>query len=106
MRIEVRDLAREVTEADLAQAFEAFGQVLAVRLFKRKEKGKVRWHAEVQMADPEEAQAAIRQLKGRNLKGRPLQFAHAGGRVRLDHEGGSRRHASDKKGGARGAPRL
>ncbi len=101
MKIHVSNLAADVTAEDLRQAFAAFGEVVEVTL--EISGGKFKGSAIVEMAEEVAAQRAMALLKGRNLKGRPLKIsgksAAAGG------AGGPRRHAGDRKGGARGGRR-
>lgn len=86
MNIYVGGLPREATEADLRQAFEAFGQVAAVRVMKDKFSGESRGFGFVEMPAAAEAQAAIAGLNGKELKGRVLTVNEA----RERQEGGRR----------------
>ncbi len=106
MHIQIRDLAREVTEEDLRKAFESYGEVTSVTISREKIKGKLRVEAEVEMPDQDAALAAIEHLKGRNLKGRPLQIAYHRTRLTGGRPGGSRRSAGDKVGGTHGGARF
>lgn len=77
MNIYVGNLSREVTEADLRQAFEAFGQVTSVNIIKDKYSGESRGFGFVEMAIKSEAQAAISGLNGTQLKERTLNVSEA-----------------------------
>lgn len=77
MNIYVGNLSREVTEEDLRQAFEAFGQVSSVNIIKDKFSGESRGFGFVEMPAKAEAQSAINGLNGKELKGRTLNVNEA-----------------------------
>ena len=106
MNIYVGNLAREVTEEELRQAFEAYGQVATASIIKDKFSGESRGFGFVEMATKEEAQAAITGLNGKDLKGRTLNVNEArprseGGRG----EGGGRGRGGFGGGGGGGRGR-
>ncbi len=77
MNIYVGNLSREVTEEELRQEFEAFGQVVAVNIIKDKYSGQPRGFGFVEMATRAEGQAAIDGLKGKLLRERTLDVSEA-----------------------------
>ena len=77
MNIHVGNLAREVTEEELRQAFEPFGQVAAVRIITDRYSGVSRGFGFVEMPDKDEAQAAIEGLNMKELTGRTLDISEA-----------------------------
>jgi cold-inducible RNA-binding protein len=77
MNIYVGNLSREVTEDDLRQAFEPFGQITSVNIIKDKFSGQSRGFGFVEMPGRAEAQAAITGLNGKELKGRTLSVNEA-----------------------------
>ena len=77
MNIYVGNLSREVTEEDLRQAFGAFGQVASVTIIKDRFSGASRGFAFLEIPNKTEAEAAIRGLNGKELKGRPLTVNEA-----------------------------
>ena len=87
MNIYVGNLSREVTEDELRQAFEAFGQVTSVNIIKDRYSGESRGFGFVEMATKSEAQAAINGLNGTSLGERTLSVSEARPRA----EGGGRR---------------
>jgi len=89
MNIYVGNLSREVTEEDLRQAFEAFGQVASVTVIKDKFSGESRGFGFVEMPAKAEAQSAITGLKDKELKGRTLKVNEA--RPRSENRRGGRR---------------
>jgi len=86
MNIYVGNLPREVTEDDLRQAFEAFGQVSSVKIITDKFTGYSRGFGFVEMPESPEAQSAINGLDGTDLKGRTIKVNEA--RPRRDDRGG------------------
>ena len=86
MNIYVGNLSYEVTEEDLQQAFEAFGQVESVRIIKDKYSGQSKGFGFVEMPAKAEAQSAINDLNGKELKGRTLNVNEA--RPRTESRGG------------------
>ena len=88
MNIYVGNLSREVTEEELRQEFEAFGQVTSVNIIKDRYSGESRGFGFVEMATKSEAQAAINELNGTSLGERTLSVSEA--RPRAEGGGGRR----------------
>ncbi len=86
MNIYVGNLAREVTEEELREAFAAFGQVTSVTILKERYSGDSRGFGFVEMPSSAEGQAAIAGLKGKTLRDRTLDVSEA--RPRSDRKGG------------------
>jgi RNA recognition motif-containing protein len=86
MNIYVGNLAWEVSEGDLRQAFAEYGQVTSVRIITDSISGKSKGFGFVEMADNAEAEKAIGALNNKDLKGRPLKVNEA----RPKTEGGTR----------------
>jgi RNA recognition motif-containing protein len=86
MNIYIGNLSYEVTEEDLKQAFEAFGQVESVNIIKDKFSGRSKGFGFVEMPDKANAQSAINELNGKELKGRSLKVNEA--RPRTESRGG------------------
>jgi len=89
MNIYVGNLSREVTEADLQEAFTAFGQVTSASIIRDKFSNEPRGFGFVEMPSREEAQAAITGLMGKELKGQSLNVSEA--RPRTERSGGGGR---------------
>ena len=85
MNIYVGNLLREVTEDELRQAFEEFGEVKSANIIKDKYSGESKGFGFVEMPSKEEGQAAIDNLNGKELKGRTLTVNEA--RPRTDRGG-------------------
>ena len=96
MNIYVGNLSHEVTEEDLRQAFEAFGQVESAAIIKDKFTGESRGFGFVEMPAKAEAQAAIADMNEKELKGRVLNVNEA--RPREDRKGGG---GGGRRGGGR-----
>lgn len=86
MNIYIGNLSREVTEDELRQSFEAFGQVTSVNVIKDRYSGESRGFGFVEMSTKSEAQAAINGLNGTTLGERTLSVSEARPRT----EGGRR----------------
>ena len=101
MNIYVGNLAREATEADLQEAFAAFGQVTSVNIIKDRFSGASRGFGFVEMASDSEAQAAIAGLNGKELKGRTITVNEARPREERREGGRDRRGGDRRTGGGR-----
>ncbi len=88
MNIYVGNLSYEVTEEDLKQAFEGFGQVVSVNIIKDRYSGESRGFGFVEMSDKAEAQSAINDLNDKELKGRTLSVSEARPRSESRRGGG------------------
>ena len=88
MNIYVGNLSYEVTEDDLREAFEGFGQVSSVALIKDKFSGKSKGFGFVEMTAKAEGQSAIDGLNGKELKGRALNVNEARPRTEKPRGGG------------------
>ncbi|MBF2037434.1 MAG: RNA-binding protein [Leptolyngbyaceae cyanobacterium T60_A2020_046] len=77
MSIYVGNLSYEVTEADLSEAFSAYGSVKRVQLPTDRETGRMRGFGFVEMSSDEEEQAAIDALDGAEWMGRDMKVNKA-----------------------------
>ncbi len=73
MNIYLGNLSSETTEDDLRQAFEAFGQVISVKILKDRVTGKSNGFGFVGMPVSDEGQTAISKLNGNILKGNAIK---------------------------------
>ena len=109
MNIYVGNLSREVTEEDLRQAFEAFGEVTSVKIIKDRYSGESRGFGFVEMPGKADAESAITGLKEKDLKGRTLNVNEArprsGDRRSGRGPGGGSRSGRGRSGGHRGGGR-
>ena len=88
MNIYVGNLANEVSEEDLRQAFETHGQVESVKIIKDKLSGESRGFGFVEIPVKAEAESAITDLNGKELKGRALNVSEARPRPERGRGGG------------------
>ncbi len=95
MNIYVGNLPHELTEEELRQAFEAFGEVTSAKIITDKFSGVSRGFGFVEMPTKAEAEAAITGLNGTELKGETLNVNEARPRSESrrggGRQGGSRR---------------
>ncbi len=77
MNIYVGNVSYELTEDDLKQAFEAFGQVTSTSIIKDKFSGRSKGFGFVEMPNEAEAKAAIEGVNGKDLKGRAVKVNEA-----------------------------
>jgi RNA recognition motif-containing protein len=77
MNIYVGNLSFDTTEEDLRQAFEAFGQVTSANIISDKITGRSRGFGFVEMPAKEQAQAAIAEMNGKEIKGRAANVNEA-----------------------------
>jgi RNA recognition motif-containing protein len=88
MNIYVGNIAREVTETELKDAFAAFGTVQSAAIIKEKYTGESRGFGFVEMPNKEEADKAIAGMNGKDLKGRNLTVNEAKPRTDRPRSGG------------------
>ena len=88
MKIYVGNLPHDVSEINLRQAFEAFGQVNSVTIVKDRYSGQPRGFGFVEMLDQTEAQAAIQNLNGKELLGQRVNVNEARPRTDRGRSGG------------------
>ena len=102
MNIYVGNLAPDVTEDELKQAFEAFGQVQTATVIKDKFSGESRGFGFVEMPAKAEAQTAITEMNGKDLKGRALNVNEARPKTERPRGGGGGYGGGGGGGGRRG----
>jgi len=95
MKIYVGNLPYEVTEEELRQEFQAFGEVTSVNIITDKYSGQPKGFGFIEMASVSEGQAAITGLNGKALKDRTLNVNAA--RPPSENRGGG--SYGDRRGG-------
>jgi RNA recognition motif-containing protein len=98
MKIFIGNLSYNVTEGDLRQAFETFGQVTSTAIVKDPNSHRSKGFGFVEMPDAAEARSAIMSLNGQALKGRTITTNEA----RPDSDPrrtGDREDRGDRRGG-------
>ena len=88
-RIYVGNLSYNTNEDGLRSAFAAYGEVVNSTVISDRATGQSRGFGFIEMADDEAARAAIAELNGQDLDGRPLKVSEAYDRPRPER-GGSR----------------
>jgi len=88
MNIYVGNLAYEVTDDDLNEAFSPFGEVTSARVIRDRFTDRSRGFGFVEMSNDTEAQTAIDDVNGKEIKGRAVTVNQA--RPREDRAGGGR----------------
>ena len=113
MNIYVGNLSPETTEDDLRQAFEAFGQVISVKILRDRVTGESNGFGFVGMPVSDEGQTAISKMNGKKLKGNTIKveegkraISHSSDQGKQESFGGDRgdrdRRDSFDRGGHRG----
>jgi RNA recognition motif-containing protein len=103
MNIYVGNLSYEVTEEDLQNAFEGFGQIESLKIIKDNYSGRSKGFGFVEMSNNADAQSAINGLKDKELKGRTLKVNTA--RPRNNNRGGRGGFGGGRRGGRQGGGR-
>jgi RNA recognition motif-containing protein len=98
MNIYVGNLSFDVSEENLRQIFEPFGQVSSITIIKDKYSGQSRGFGFIEMPDRAEAQAAIGNLNGKEVLGRQMNVNEARPRNDRGKSGGR----GSRKGGRSG----
>ena len=88
MNIYVGNLSNGVTETDLLESFQAFGEVAKTAVIKDKFSGESRGFGFVEMPNREEATKAISMLNGRDMKGRAAKVNEAKPKTDSPRSGG------------------
>ncbi len=88
MNIYVGNLSWGLSEDDLREAFEKFGEVDSVKIIQDKMTGRSRGFGFVEMPDDSEGKAAIAELNGKELDGRAIKVNEA--RPKKDNDRGGR----------------
>jgi RNA recognition motif-containing protein len=112
----VGNLSFRTSSEDLRSAFSAVGNVESASVIEDRETGRSRGFAFVEMATPEEAQAAINEFHGKEIDGRALTVNEAkpreprsgggyGGGGRGGYGGGGGRGGDRRGGGGYGGQR-
>jgi RNA recognition motif-containing protein len=88
MNIYVGNIPRGVTETELRELFQAFGEISSASVIKDKFSGESRGFGFVEMPNKEEGQKALSALNGKDFKGRPLTVNEARPRTDKPRDGG------------------
>ena len=72
MNVYVGNLNYDLSEDDLKQAFEEFGEVTSAKIISDRYSGRSKGFGFVEMSSDDEAKAAIEALSGKELNGRTM----------------------------------
>jgi RNA recognition motif-containing protein len=97
MKLYVGNLSYEVSEEDLRQAFEPFGQIESAAIIKDKVSGRSKGFGFVEFSSQADGQSAIDGLNGQDLKGRNINVNEA--RPRTESRGGQDGYGGGGRGG-------
>jgi RNA recognition motif-containing protein len=97
-KLYVGNLGYQVSSSELETLFAAFGTVQSAQVIEDRESGRSKGFGFVEMANDQEAQAAIAGLNGKDHDGRPLTVNEA--RPREERGGGG--GGGGSRGGSRG----
>jgi len=104
-KIYVGNLSFSTSDSALRSAFEEHGEVLSASIVMDRETGRPRGFGFVEMANDDEAQAAINAMNGKNLDGRDLTVNEAKPREDRGGGGGGRGGYGGGRGGGGGGGR-
>jgi RNA recognition motif-containing protein len=88
MNIYIGNLSQAVTDTELKEAFQTFGEISRASVVKDQYSGESRGFGFVEMPNKDEAQKAIVALNGSDLKGRTLTVNEARPRTDRPRTGG------------------
>jgi RNA recognition motif-containing protein len=99
VNIYVGNLTYDVSEENLRQAFESFGQVTSARVIKDKYSGQSSGFGFVDMPVQSQAQTAIKSLNGKEVLGKQVSVSEARPRTDQGRSGGQggRMHYSGRR---------
>lgn len=89
MNLYIGNLSPDVSDEDLREAFEAFGEVSSAKVIKDHFGGASRGFGFVEMPNNSEADSAMKALNGEELKGKAIKISEA--RPRSERRRGGRR---------------
>ena len=102
MNIYVGNLANNITEDDLRTAFESFGQVTEIKIIKDRFTSESKGFGFVEMPAKQEAQAAMDELNGTELKGKAITVNEARPRTENRRSGSGGGGGRQRSGGGGG----
>ena len=103
MNIYIGNLPHNVTDDDLKSAFGEFGRITSAKVIKDMATGEAKGFAFIEMPSQTDALTAIKNMNGKEFKGRVIVVNEA--RPREDKKGGGGRGPGGFKGGGNGGRR-
>ncbi len=102
MNIFVANIERKVTDEQLQELFQQYGEIASLKLIRDRDTGVSKGYAFVEMANDDEAQKAIDALNEFDLEGRALAVNEARPKTEYKKSGGSGGGGGGYKGGGGG----
>ena len=101
MDVFVGNLPPDISPGELREIFEKFGEVTDIRLIKNQTSGRFKRYAFVEMPSQEEAEKAIEEMNGTDLKEKTLTVSEAKPKKPRSRRGraGGKKRAKRKQGG-------
>lgn len=99
MNLYIGNLSWSITDAELQQTFEAYGEVSSCKIVKDKMTNRSKGFAFVEMPNDDEANAAISALNGADVKGRNISVNEARPREERPQGGGGGYRGGGNRGG-------
>ncbi|MDR0429256.1 MAG: RNA-binding protein [Tannerellaceae bacterium] len=100
MNIYISNLSFGVTDADLRDLFNEYGEVSSAKIITDRETGRSRGFGFVEMSNDDEGEKAIDELNGAEFDGKNISVSIA--RPREDRGGGFNRNRNNNRGGGGG----
>ncbi|TDO04745.1 RNA recognition motif-containing protein [Sunxiuqinia elliptica] len=102
MNIFVGNLNYAITEDDMREIFEEYGELSSVKLITDKFTGRSKGFGFVEMPDAEQAKKAIEELNGADVEGRTMVVNESIEKKRDNRSGGGFRGGNNRGGGGYG----
>ncbi|WP_159518358.1 RNA recognition motif domain-containing protein [Sunxiuqinia indica] len=102
MNIFVGNLNYAITEDDMREIFEEYGELSSVKLITDKFTGRSKGFGFVEMPDAEEAKKAIEELNGAEVEGRSMVVNESIEKKRDNNRGGGGFRGGNSRGGGNG----
>lgn len=90
MNIYVGNLSYGISDQDLEEIFQEFGEVISAKVIKDRETGRSKGFAFVEMENDVEAQNAIEKLDGSEIDSRTVKVNKARPKSQHSHRGGNK----------------
>lgn len=97
MNIYIGNLSYKVSDNDLQEVFEEFGEVSSAKVITDRDTGRSKGFAFVEMENDEDAQTAIEELDGTELDGRTIKVNKARPKSSGNRGGGGNRNRYSRR---------
>lgn len=102
MNIFIANLSWNITDNDLLDLFEEYGQIKSAKVIKDRETGKSRGFGFVELEDEEQAKRALAELNGATYDGKVISVSEARPREERPRDERPRSNFGGNRGGNRG----